>query len=46
MSLAVNFKHLAPWAHEIAMLPNQERIQKIRTDRWIGYTKTPFSTLN
>jgi len=39
MSLAVNFKHLAPWAHEIAMLPNQERIQKIRTDRWIGYTK-------
>lgn len=39
MSLTVNFKHLAPWAHEIAMLPNQERIHKIRTDRWIGYTK-------
>ena len=24
MSLTVNFKHLAPWAHEIAMLPKKE----------------------
>ncbi|HAU0031597.1 TPA: AAA family ATPase [Legionella pneumophila] len=31
--------HLMPWAKEIALLPNCERIQRVRTDRWVGYTK-------
>ncbi len=28
-----------PWAKEIALLGDDERIQRIRTDRWVGYTK-------
>lgn len=28
-----------PWAKEIALLADDERIQRIRTDRWVGYTK-------
>lgn len=38
----VNIKamsHLMPWAKEIALLTNDERIQRVRTDRWVGYTK-------
>ena len=31
--------HLMPWAKEIALLANDERIQRVRTDRWVGYTK-------
>lgn len=31
--------HLTPWTREIASLPNHERVQKILTDRWVGYTK-------
>ncbi|PJD90078.1 MAG: transposase [Legionella sp.] len=31
--------HLMPWAKEIALLADDERIQRIRTDRWVGYTK-------
>jgi type II secretory pathway predicted ATPase ExeA len=31
--------HLMPWAKEIALLPNEERIQRVRTDRWVGYTR-------
>lgn len=31
--------HLLPWAQEIAHLDNEERIKRIRTDRWVGYTK-------
>jgi hypothetical protein len=32
-------EHLAPQAREIALLPNAERIARIRFDRWIGYSK-------
>lgn len=46
MSIDVNsLNHLAPWAREIASLPQQERIQKIRTDRWVGYTKAEEALL-
>ena len=31
--------HLMPWAKEIALLADDERIQRVRTDRWVGYTK-------
>jgi hypothetical protein len=31
--------HLMPWAKEIALLADDEMIQRIRTDRWVGYTK-------
>jgi hypothetical protein len=31
--------HLTAWAKEIALLPDDERIQRVRTDRWVGYTK-------
>ncbi|HFD0819971.1 TPA: TniB family NTP-binding protein [Legionella pneumophila] len=31
--------HLMPWAKKIALLADDERIQRIRTDRWVGYTK-------
>lgn len=34
-----SFQHLVPWARTIAALPNDERIQRIRNNRWIGYTK-------
>ena len=34
-----DFNHLTPWAREIAALPNHERVKKILTDRWVGYTK-------
>lgn len=37
--------HLTPWAAEVALLPNPERIQKIRTDRWVGYTKAEEALL-
>jgi len=28
-----------PWAKEIALLPDCERIHRVRTDRWVGYTQ-------
>jgi len=31
--------HLTPAACEIAMLPSDERIKRIRADRWIGYPR-------
>jgi len=31
--------HLMPWAKEIALLPDCERIHRVRTDRWVGYTQ-------
>lgn len=34
-----NLQHLVPWARKVAILSNEERIQRVRTDRWIGYTK-------
>lgn len=34
-----DLSHLALWAREVASLPNQDRVQKILTDRWVGYTK-------
>lgn len=34
-----DLSHLTPWTREIATLPNHERVQKILTDRWVGYTK-------
>jgi hypothetical protein len=34
-----DLSHLAPSIREVAILPNDERIQQIRADRWIGYTR-------
>lgn len=34
-----SLQHLVPWARKIAALPNDERIQRVRNNRWIGYTK-------
>jgi hypothetical protein len=34
-----DLSHLMPLARKIAMLPGVERIQRIRADRWIGYSK-------
>jgi hypothetical protein len=31
--------HLTPAAHAAIMLPDEERIQHVRADRWIGYTR-------
>jgi hypothetical protein len=31
--------HLHPVAREVAKLPSQERLRRIRADRWIGYPK-------
>lgn len=37
--MTTTFNHLAPWVHEMVMLPNEERIHQIKHDRWIGYTQ-------
>jgi hypothetical protein len=37
--------HLTPWAAKIALLPNPDRVQRIRTDRWVGYTKAEEALL-
>ena len=34
-----DLNHLTPWTRGIASLPDHERVQKILTDRWVGYTK-------
>jgi hypothetical protein len=34
-----DLSHLIPSMQKIAMLPSIERVQRIRTDRWIGYPK-------
>ncbi len=34
-----DLSHLATWAREVASLPNHDRVKKILTDRWVGYTK-------
>lgn len=34
-----DFSHLQPWAQAMARLPAEERIQRIRADRWIGYPR-------
>ncbi|GGA02890.1 TniB family NTP-binding protein [Dyella caseinilytica] len=36
---AADLPHLTTHAKKIALLPDSERIQHIRSDRWIGYTK-------
>jgi hypothetical protein len=36
---SLDLSHLTPAAQEAAMLPNEERIWRIRADRWIGYTR-------
>ena len=33
----IDLSHLLPAAQGVAYLPAVERIQRIRTDRWIGY---------
>jgi len=35
----LDLSHLIPSMQKIAMLPSIERIQRIRSDRWIGYPK-------
>lgn len=34
-----DLEHLRPQARGVARLPDGERIQRIRADRWIGYTR-------
>src|SRR5215470_4461572 len=36
---APDVSHLTPTAHAAAMLPDAERIARIRADRWIGYNR-------
>lgn len=36
---AVDLGHLQPSAQELARLPDAERVQRIRADRWIGYPR-------
>ncbi len=36
---AFNLDHLTPNARDIATLSNDARVQRILTDRWVGYTK-------
>lgn len=35
----LHLNHLLPRVHKIAILPNEDRIQHIRKDRWVGYTR-------
>jgi hypothetical protein len=35
----VNFAHLHPEVHELALLPNTERLAHFCEDHWIGYTR-------
>src|ERR1043165_6639137 len=35
----LDLSHLTLSAQKIALLPNNERIQRIRSDRWIGYPR-------
>jgi hypothetical protein len=37
--LVDDLHHLTQSSRKMALLPDNERIQKIRSDRWIGYTK-------
>jgi hypothetical protein len=37
--LVDDLHHLTQHARKMALLPDNERVQKIRSDRWIGYTK-------
>jgi hypothetical protein len=34
-----DLSHLQPWAQAMARLPAEERIRRIRADRWIGYPR-------
>lgn len=34
----LDLSHLTPQAQALAMLPAAERINRIRAERWIGYT--------
>lgn len=36
---ALNLDHLTPNAREVSALSKEERVQRILTDRWVGYTK-------
>ena len=35
----VSFPHLGPEASELARLPGMERLARLRTELWIGYTR-------
>ncbi len=35
----VNFNHLNPEASALAILPSTERLTRLKTERWIGYTR-------
>ncbi|MEN6451482.1 MAG: TniB family NTP-binding protein [Thermoguttaceae bacterium] len=34
-----DLSHLTPQAQELAILPDEQRLQYVRADRWIGYTR-------
>ena len=34
-----DLSHLHPAAQQVARLPDDERLQRVRADRWIGYTR-------
>lgn len=38
MTVTLDLSHLTPQAQALAMLPAAERINRIRAERWIGYT--------
>lgn len=35
----LDLSHLTPQAQRLALLPDAERVQYVRADRWIGYTR-------
>lgn len=39
----MDLSHLLPAARKIALLPDPERIQRIRSDRWIGYPRAIYT---
>ncbi|PKF49031.1 TniB family NTP-binding protein [Enterovibrio nigricans] len=39
----MDLSHLLPAARKIALLPDAERIQRIRSDRWIGYPRAIYA---
>lgn len=38
-NLPSDFSHLAPAVDHVAALSNEDRMRRIRSDRWIGYTR-------
>ena len=37
--MEIKLDHLLPTARDIALLPSEQRIAKLRNDYWIGYSR-------